>query len=149
MTDVTIRKAKIKDAPELAELAGELGYPVSAAQAANRFKSILSSTDQDIFVAVIKAGPVLGWIHVFISLRIESEPFAEIGGYVVAAARRKSGIGRQLLTAAEQWAMRRAVTRIRIRSRTGRYDSHAIFQHMGYVKSKEQLVFVKDLSQKN
>jgi len=145
MNKVIIGNARITDSAALAELAGELGYPAAVQQTANRLRSILNSKEHGVLIAAIPAGPVVGWIHVFISRRIESDPFAEIGGFVVAGTHRGTGIGRKLLLAAEQWAAEQNITKIRIRSRTNRNDSHSIFQHLGYLKSKEQLVFDKDL----
>ena len=141
----TIRKAEQSDAQQLAALSEQLGYPAATQQIEVRLAAILDSEIQKVFVASLSDGTVIGWIDVFIALRLESDPFAEIGGFVVDEKYRGSGAGRALLTAAENWARDHGIHKLRIRSRMGRTDSHSVFEHLGFAKTKEQFVFDKPL----
>ena len=140
-----IRNATLEDAAAVAELAGQLGYPAASDAIANRLNMLQKSDQHAVFVCCNSAGAVTGWLHVFIAYRLESDPFAEIGGFVVSEKYRGSGSGKQLLTAAEKWARDRGMARIRIRSRTTRPVSHSIFIHLGFARTKEQAVFDKQL----
>jgi N-acetylglutamate synthase-like GNAT family acetyltransferase len=95
----TIRKAEQSDAQQLAALSEQLGYPAATQQIEVRLAAIRDSEIQKVFVASLSDGMVIGWIDVFIALRLESDPFAEIGGFVVDEKYRGSGAGRALLTA--------------------------------------------------
>ena len=87
MEKTIIRKAVLEDISELSVLCDELGYSTSSEEIISRLEKIITSASDDLFVAVEKA-EVVGWIHIFGSLRLESDPFAEIGGLVVSSKHR-------------------------------------------------------------
>ena len=145
MDTVDIRSATMDDSSALADLSTELGYPTSPIQAANRLGVILDSKEHAILVACLADGTVVGWVHVFFALRVESDPFAEIGGFIVTEEFRRRGIGRCLLAAVEEWVIQSGITRLRIRSRSNRVDTHTFFERLDFSKSKQQHVFDKSL----
>jgi len=140
-----IREAEINDAAIIAELSGELGYPSSQAQSVTRLESILDIPEHKVYVAVDRDETVLGWIHVFISRYLESDPFAELGGLVVTANWRAKGIGKKLMAAAESWVAQKGVHKMKIRSRSSRVEAHAFYESLGYGVNKTQYVFEKSL----
>ena len=144
MEKVTIRNAELGDISILTKLCTELGYPANDNQISNRLKKLLKSSSDSVIVAVEKT-EVVGWIHVFISLRLESDPFAEIGGLVISSEHRNKGIGKMLVNAAEKWARERGLSKIRVRSRLERTDTHRFYERDGYVVIKSQNVFEKGL----
>ncbi len=140
------REAVASDVPALAELAGELGYPSTTAQVGERFRRLLAHPElHRVFVAEGADGEPAAWIHVFVSLRLESEPFAEIGGLVVGAASRGGGVGEALVRRAEAWARGRGLARVRVRSNVVRERAHRFYQRLGFARLKEQVVLVEDL----
>lgn len=140
-----IRRATLDDAPALAELSSELGYPTSVGAAGKRLALLLSSDDHAVLVAASADGRVLGWIHAFLALRVESDTFAELGGFVVGEEYRRRGIGRRLLAAAEAWASSRDVQMLRVRSRTSRADARLFYERLGFRETKQQRVMNKAL----
>ena len=48
---------------------------------------------------------ILGWIHVYVSLRLMIDPAGELGGLVVTENARNKGVGKRLLQKAEDWLM--------------------------------------------
>ncbi len=94
-----------------------------------------------MFVAENADGQVVGWVHVFEAVRVESDGFAEIGGLVVAQNWRGLGAGARLVAAAERWASDNGFDTMRIRSRTERGGAHGFFERLGYTCSKSQRVF--------
>ena len=145
MMHFRIRSANTEDAPELSNLSAELGYLVSIKDLLERLPFILKSGDHALFVAESENGTMLGWIHACLSLRVESRPFAEVGGLVVNPDHRGDGIGRQLVDAASKWAVGKGMETLRIRSRATREDAHRFFAHLGFCMMKEQLVFERGL----
>ncbi len=141
--NVAFRDAQASDAPMLAALAGELGYPTTSAEMERRLEVLRTDPRHKIVVAEHNA--LLGWIHVSMIETLESESFAEIRGLVVAETHRGSGIGRQLVAAAEHWANQKKCSRIRVRTNIVRVDAHAFYKKLGYVSKKTQDVFDKSL----
>ena len=153
MTDVTrdytssplmiIRRASVDDAPAIASLAGELGYPAEPARMRARL-GLLHPEDDALFVGVAGVA-VIGWAHVAVVRVVVSEPYAELRGLVVAAALRSRGVGARLLRAAEEWVRDRDLPRIRVRSNVIRERTHAFYERHGYTTTKSQKAFDKEL----
>ena len=97
-----IRKAVHEDAPRVAQLAVDLGHSItseSVGAAIDRLKP-----DEGAILVADASHHLTGWIHIYRSHVIQTEPFAEIGGLVVDPLNRGDGVGRRLLEAAERWA---------------------------------------------
>src|SRR5215470_4621684 len=105
-TAVKIRKARSKDAEQLAELSGQLGYPTTAAEICTRMGKLRPIGKHAVFVAELKGGGVIGWLHVSVSNLLEADVRGEVNGLVVADGQRSAGAGAKLLRAAEDWARR-------------------------------------------
>jgi predicted N-acetyltransferase YhbS len=140
--EIQIRRIEPKDAARVAELAGHLGYS-RAVDAVNAWiVSTLNSDNQTAFVACFE-GDVVGWIEVSIQCRLQSAPFALIGGLVVREEIRGHGIGHRLCECAEQWSAERRVQTIRVTSRSSRADAHRFYVRGGYRETKTSVVFEK------
>lgn len=136
------RPARLADAAELARLSGQLGYPVDAGTMAARLESLLADPRQ--WVHVMDGGGCLsGWISAERRLSLESGTRIEITGLVVDAAMQRSGVGRVLLTAAENWAIGQCIDTVTVRSNAAREASHAFYLQQGYLRQKTQHVYRK------
>jgi GNAT superfamily N-acetyltransferase len=140
-----IRQATADDAAALAELSSQFGYSASEQQVLERLGAMRESNEHLVLVACLDDGQIAGWIHVFLAHRVESDCFAELGGFVVDRQHRRGGIGRLLLDQAEEWAVGRGAHRLRVRSRTARQEVHGFFKRLGFAPAKEQLVLDKQL----
>jgi len=140
---VTVRAARLGDAPAVAALSGELGYPAEAGQIRGRLRRILARDDQRVLVAEDGRGGVCGWLHAQASEALESGFRVEIVGLVVAGAMRRRGAGRRLVARAEAWARRIGAEAVVVRSNAKRLESHAFYPSLGYVASKTQVVYRK------
>ena len=141
-----VRAATVDDSLALASLAGQLGYAASVHEVESRLRGLEAATEHRVLVACLEGGPLIGWIHVFISLRVESVPFGEIGGLVVAEGQRRTGIGSSLVGHAEEWLKARGIETLRVRSRSTRVDAHVFFQQAGFSMSKNQRIFDKRIT---
>jgi GNAT superfamily N-acetyltransferase len=138
-----IRNAKTEDALDISELSMQLGYSSSEYEMKERLDSILNSDDQTVFVAFQTDGKVIAWIHILKCPRVESDCFAEIGGFIVAKEFRGKGIGRRLLKTVEDWAEQKKLHRLRVRSKIEREDAIKFYSKCGFSVLKTQAVFDK------
>lgn len=137
-----IRRAAAEDAEEMARLSGQLGYPADVEQMEMRLRAVADRSDNVVYV-VESDGGLAGWVHATVRLSIESESYAEIAGLVVDAARRRAGIGGQLVQACEQWASEAGFSKIRVRTNETRTDAVSFYARHGFAWNKTQRVLDK------
>jgi GNAT superfamily N-acetyltransferase len=143
--ELKIRRAKSADAPRLAELSGQLGYPATAAQMRQRLRGIKPASQHAVFVAQSGKDGVIGWVHVSRQPLLEVEIRAEVNGLVVAEGQRSLGAGAQLLAAAEDWARKHGCKGMSVRSNIIRERAHQFYERNGYEHYKTQKSFRKPL----
>ncbi len=112
---------------------------------AERIRRLADSTGHAVFVGCVDGG-VVAWIDVGIVAHLQSDPAAEIGGFVVASGFRSTGIGSKLLARAEQWAKERGLNRMVVRSQIKREAAHRFYIREGYERVKTSHVFAKALA---
>jgi predicted N-acetyltransferase YhbS len=137
-----VRQIESDDATAVSELVAQLGYQRTAQQILD-WIAAFDPRSQTAFVACTGT-EVVGWIEVSLEHRLQSAPFAFIGGLVVAEGKRGKGIGRQLCRRAEQWGWDHGAEIIRVTSRSTRHDAHRFYVRDGYQAVKTSLVFAKD-----
>jgi GNAT superfamily N-acetyltransferase len=141
--EVTIREMRPEHADAVSLLARELGYQRSPAQVREWIDELSRSLrEQSAFVAVLE-NEIAGWIEISIERRLQSPPFAFIGGLVVKEGSRNRGIGRRLCAHAESWAWQHGVETVRVTSRSTRAAAHRFYLRDGYKEVKTSLVFEK------
>jgi GNAT superfamily N-acetyltransferase len=143
--ELKIRRAKMSDAPRIAELTGQLGYPATAAQLRARIRRILPASQHAVFVAESAKEGVVGWLHVSRQPLLEVELRAEVNGLVVAEGQRSLGAGARLLAAAEDWARKHGCKSMSVRSNVIRERAHKFYELNGYEHYKTQKSFRKPL----
>lgn len=141
----TIRPATDSDAPDIRRLSAQLGYPATEDQIRQRLARLIASPNDAVFVAASAEGPLLGWIHGFLSQLLESNYRVEIGGLIVDESCRRQRIGHNLVARLEAWAAERGATEMSVRCRTTRPEAHSFYKTLGYTESKTQIVFRKPL----
>jgi len=139
-----IRFAKPADFSFIATLSIQLGYQSSTDDIEKRMKKISTMHDHTVFIAAFEK-KIIGWIHIFIAYRVETDAFAEIGGLVVDDHHRGKGVGKLLTIRAEEWAKENQISKIRVRSNVVRTATHLFYRHLEYKEDKEQKVFGKNL----
>jgi len=142
---IKIRRAKSSDAARIAELTGQLGYPATPAEIAQRLRQIKPPSHHAVLVAESHDRNVVGWLHVSVSPLLEVPLRAEVNGLVVADDERSSGTGALLLHAAEQWARSRGCKSMSVRSNVIRERAHQFYLRHGYEHYKTQKAFRKPL----
>jgi GNAT superfamily N-acetyltransferase len=144
----TIRSITIEDSEEVNDLSLQLGYQLSVAETKEQIEKVISTESHCAFVAVSEE-KVIGWIHAFVALSIESRSFVEIGGLVVDEQFRNLGMGKKLIGKIKEWAVLKKINTVRVRTNTKRLKTHAFYLRNGFEEIKEQKIFQLQLAQKS
>jgi len=140
-----IRRARMSDAPRLAELSGQLGYPTTADEIAKRMRRLRPTSLNALFVAESAEAGVVGWTHVSVTHLVEVGTRAELNGLIVGDGQRSLGAGARLLDAAEDWARKHGCPSMSVRSNVIRDRAHKFYERQGYEHYKTQKAFRKPL----
>jgi GNAT superfamily N-acetyltransferase len=143
MKDLAIRQAEATDAPDIARLVSQLGYPSSERDMAERLDAFSGRPEYVLFVAE-SSGRVVGLVGAYLGYALEfSGPWGRLMGLVVDEPFRGRGIGRRLMDRIEGWLRDHRATRLTLTSGNQRADAHRFYRHLGYEETG--LRFVKRL----
>jgi len=132
--DLTIRDAAAADAPAIALLLGQLGYPTGPSAVEERLERLRIVGDR-IVVADVD-GRAVGLAHLQVAPALEFDrPAAKIGALVVDNAHRGRGIGRALVEAMEDEARTRGCGVLFLTTSERRGDAHAFYERVGLEKT--------------
>jgi ribosomal protein S18 acetylase RimI-like enzyme len=132
---LTIRDAKLIDAPALAALMCELGYETSNVEMHSRLQTILSNASYSTIVAEVD-DKLCGMIGTLTHASHEhNDPSGKIIALVVSRQQRRSGVGRTLVAAAEKDFARRNVSRVTVTTRFERKAAHQFYEALGYPRT--------------
>jgi GNAT superfamily N-acetyltransferase len=129
-----VRRATLQDVTAIAECLGELGYNTSSELVSQRLAQLRESDADRVFVAQSSSnGQIVGVICA------HALPLFHVNGSCVrltALAMRRSaqrtGVGRSLVAAAEQWAWASGARKIEVTSGEHRPVAHRFYTSMGY-----------------
>lgn len=139
-TGTYIRPIKETDTTAIRLLSVQLGYKLSPEETLENIGEVLSNKDQAAFVACID-NSIIGWIHIFRTVRLESKSFIEIGGLIIDEKYRHRGIGKLLINSAIELAKEKNIKKIRVRCNKKRIEAHQFYKMLGFKEFKEQKVF--------
>jgi GNAT superfamily N-acetyltransferase len=142
---IRVRRAISSDISQLAQLAGQLGYPSSEDQIRERLAGIEAAPEHALFVAESANGKLAGFLNVFVMRTIDSDARTEIAALVVDDAHRSLGVGKVLIEQAEAWARENGCGTIGLRSNVIRERAHRFYERLGYEHYKTQKAFRKTL----
>ena len=138
-----IRAARAADAPALAKLILNLGYPSTAHELPPRLMLVEGQGDT-VLVAEDDAGQDVGFsaLHLM-RLFHQRKPLGYITAFVTDPAAQRTGVGRRLLEASEVWARERGCYRLTVTSAEQRAGAHDFYAACGYPLTGRR--FGKDL----
>ena len=145
MTNMPVRSACLDDAPALAELVTELGYPSTIADIERRLPQLLGAPEHLALVAADSADDAVAFLHATRKINLQADPVVEIVALVVGSRFRSNGQGAALVARAEAWARESGVRRIVVRSNVTRERTHRFYLREGYVLAKTSHLFEKKL----
>jgi GNAT superfamily N-acetyltransferase len=128
----TVRPATHADAPAIAALLDQLGYPTSPEAIPTRLAA-LDAQGGIVFVALTEQACIVGLAsgarHA--TLHADGE-VAYITALVADANARRRGVGRTLVVALERWAAAHGCSRLSVTSAEHRADAHAFYPQCGF-----------------
>ncbi|HEU4700477.1 MAG TPA: GNAT family N-acetyltransferase [Gemmatimonadales bacterium] len=134
-----VRDAAPADAPRIAELVGQLGYPSAPAEIVARLAA-LRATGARALVAETEAG-VCGLVTLhWTTVLHRPQPDARIGSLVVLDGSRGAGVGRALVEAVERIVRECGGCRLEVTSGLQRAAAHAFYEHVGYVHTSRRFL---------
>jgi GNAT superfamily N-acetyltransferase len=135
-----IRDATPDDATAIGALMTELGYPTSANAMRDRLNALLRDSSYVTLVADIDH-QVVGVIGGTTGRYYEKDGlYARLLVLAVSSQSRGSGIGAELVTALERWAVSRGARDIIVNSAFRRTRAHAFYERLGYAGTGVRLV---------
>ena len=142
---LTVRPATRDDADAIARInADDLGYDHPVDKVRSQLDQ-LNADDTQLVIVADQDGEVIGIAHARDYLQLYLDPLVDVMGIAVASSHRRTGAGRALMLAIEDWALGRRATGIRLVSGTGRPEAHLFYESLGYVALKTQVNLRKPL----
>lgn len=144
--DIMIRTCVLADYPDIALLNKEdLGYDYPDDKTKIKLEKLLFADTDKIFVAELD-GEIVGYVHANDYDVIYAPHMKNIMGIAVSSKCRKMGIGKLLLQAVDEWAIKTGAVGIRLVSGATRTDAHSFYYACGYSRDKTQINFKKFFS---
>ena len=140
-----IRAADADDAEEICAVCSEdLGYPCEVSLVRTKLLN-LDRSREEVFAAFI-GGKAVGFVHIEKYDVIYFETMANILGLAVKDCFRRKGVAKELMRAAEKWAIDKDIGLIRLNSGSTRTGAHKFYKAVGYTADKQQMHFTKRLT---
>jgi len=112
--NAAIRNAEEADAPGIASLLIELGYPTDTLEALNRLRGVASDPGARVFVTVA-AGRIIAFLSAHVTPYFPTNSnILRVTALAVTASARRRGVGSQLLTRATELAAAQGCSGIEI-----------------------------------
>jgi GNAT superfamily N-acetyltransferase len=129
---VSLREPEPADASQIASLLGELGYPSTPEQAAERIERIAADPSTLAIVAEVD-GEIAGLGALHVQNLVERDDLGcEVAALVVGERFRRRGIGEFLMRAIEAEARKRGAKYLVLNTAHRRADAHAFYEALGY-----------------
>lgn len=138
--DIQIKSLTIEHIHDVQRLSEQLGYALPISEIEINIKEVTSAKNNCAFVAIADQ-KIIGWIHGFKTVVLESRPYIEIGGLIVDEAHRGKGAGKKLMDRLKEWCLENNIHDIRVRSNIKRKKAHKFYVNNGFAGIKEQKVF--------
>ena len=130
-TDIALRAATAHDAPRIAELFTEEGYPAGATAVEARLGHF--GTDDSTVIVADHDGEILCFIALHVVARFEHDDcFVRIVALVVDSTVRDRGIGRVLMAEAERTGKERSAAFVEITAGHHRPAARHLYDSLGY-----------------
>jgi len=140
---LTIRDAQAADAPAIALLLGQLGYPTEPSAVERRLERLRILGDR-IVVADLD-GHAVGLAHLQVAPALERDrPAAKVGALVVDDSYQGRGIGRALVQTMEDEARLRGCELLFLTTAARRKDAHHFYVSVGLEETGKR--FAKELN---
>jgi GNAT superfamily N-acetyltransferase len=132
---LTIRDARLEDAPVLAALMTELGYPTEPKNMSAGLNRVLADPAFRALVTVCPEGKVVGFAGFRVGPTFEGDALeGEIVALVVDPGYRSQGVGALIVQAGEEWVRSRGASSMMLGTRGDRERAHRFYERHRYIE---------------
>ena len=131
---IQIRAAEPNDTKVLAALMTELGYPTTAEEMEERFRTISEHADYKTYVSV-DGQTITGMVGLIKAYYFEKPGcYIRVAAMIVQYEYRGKGIGKALMQRAEEWGLEKGADSVLLNSgnREERKVAHLFYKRLGY-----------------
>ena len=127
---------------QFAALNTEAGVPTPTIDLRRRLNAL---PREDRLLLAVEGDVLVGYAHLRVAHDLVHEETAEVVSIVVRTSRRREGIGRRLISAAETWARESGKARLLLHTDVVRTQAHAFYVALGHREADTMIEFVRDL----
>ena len=143
-----LRNITIFDAQEIQSISNfELGYDVNLDIVKKQIRRLTNDNKHNIIIGFEneQTRKIIGFVHAELYESLYMDTGLNILGLAVDSNFQGQGIGKKLMSAIEDYALKNNISYIRLNSNVRRIDAHKFYESIGYVCDKTQKRLIKKL----
>lgn len=143
-----LRNITIFDAQEIQSISNfELGYDVNLDIVKKQIRKLTNDNKHNIIIGFEneQTRKIIGFVHAELYESLYMDTGLNILGLAVDSNFQGQGIGKKLMSAIEDYALKNNISYIRLNSNVRRIDAHKFYESIGYVCDKTQKRLIKKL----
>ena len=143
-----LRNITIFDAQEIQSISNfELGYDVNLDIVKKQIIKLTNDNKHNIIIGFEneQTRKIIGFVHAELYESLYMDTGLNILGLAVNSNFQGQGIGKKLMSAIEDYALKNNISYIRLNSNVRRIDAHKFYESIGYVCDKTQKRLIKKL----
>lgn len=143
-----LRNITIFDAQEIQSISNfELGYNVKLDIVKKQIRKLTNDNKHNIIIGFEneQTRKIIGFVHAELYESLYMDTGLNILGLAVDSNFQGQGIGKKLMSAIEDYALKNNISYVRLNSNVRRIDAHKFYESIGYVCDKTQKRLIKKL----
>ena len=143
-----LRNITIFDAQEIQSISNfELGYDVNLDIVKKQIRKLTNDNKHNIIIGFEneQTRKIIGFVHAELYESLYMDTGLNILGLAVDSNFQGQGIGKKLMSAIEDYALKNNISYVRLNSNVRRIDAHKFYESIGYVCDKTQKRLIKKL----
>lgn len=143
-----LRNITILDAKEIQKISNfELGYDVDLDIVKKQIEKLTTDNKHNIIIGFEneQTRKIIGFVHAELYESLYMDTGLNILGLAVDSNFQGQGIGKKLMGAIEDYALKNNISFIRLNSNVRRIEAHKFYESIGYICDKTQKRLIKKL----
>ena len=143
-----LRDITIFDAQEIQKISNfELGYDVDLDTVKKQIEKLTTDNKHNVIIGFEneQTRKIIGFVHAELYESLYMDTGINILGLAVDSNFQGQGIGRKLMSAIEDYALKNNISFIRLNSNVRRVEAHKFYESIGYICDKTQKRLIKKL----
>ncbi len=143
-----LRNITILDANEIQKISNfELGYDVDLDIVKKQIEKLTNDNKHNVIIGFEneQTRKIVGFVHAELYESLYMDTGLNILGLAVDSNFQGQGIGKKLMSAIEDYALKNNISFIRLNSNVRRVEAHKFYESIGYICDKTQKRLIKKL----